>query len=752
MPLQQHLAAPDTTTEEGQRFDGMLVALGAALERKFAAYAGARTEKEAEWERSIVQYNGDWDRADLEKLEEALSMMDSRGDPISVNITRPKTNIAISRMKDIQFPSGGDFNFFIRPAPLSDGIQAALKMEEVPPEMAQEAQQAGIPPEEMPPPAAMASQAIEENREAAPKMERQLRNRLVRADYGTKARLAIADLCIKGTAVVKGPTIQHAKKKRYVTEQTQEGATVHLLEEYFMPEPGMSRVDPLLFYPDPSARLPNEIEDCYELHGMSASDLIELSKNPAFMSKQIQRALEDEPDSTDVPTVIQRTSYGYGGKVHNRYWVREYHGPLDKQVLFDGELISEEDFEDSLFQPKGEVWVCGGHIIRISLSHIEGVETLPYGVAVWEADSRSVFGHGVPYLLRDAQRVVNNAYLMLLDNASLTAGPQIVLNKEMIEPAGSEDYGIAPMKVWFLTEFGTSVQDAMQFVNIPAQMEGIQNIIDTAMQFADVESSTPLLQQGEVPVGNNTTTGLAMIMSATNIIQKAASMSWDDYITRPLVERFYHYEMQYGEDPSLKGDYEIEIGGATERIEAQMRSQEIERMIGLAGSNPEFMIHVDAGKAFRELVNNTRAGDVLRSQSEVENLMAQQQQAAQQEAEQNPELMKAKAALMQAEAKLQEAQANAQLNNARQEMQVLEVQARYEGFRAEAQARNNEANLQYQLGLARLAAEREQSVTELKKDLQLSANNEELKLRLADMDFQKQEREIQVKAEYGSGL
>ena len=57
----------------------------------------------------------------------------------------------------------------------------------------------------------------------------------------------------------------------------------------------------------------------------------------------------------------------------------------------------------------------------------------------WEDDKGSVFGHGIPYLMRHAQRVVNSSWLMLLDNAGLTAGPQIVLNREMIRPAAPEE-------------------------------------------------------------------------------------------------------------------------------------------------------------------------------------------------------------------------------------------------------------------------------------------------------------------------
>ena len=105
-----------------------------------------------------------------------------------------------------------------------------------------------------------------------------------------------------------------------------------------------------------------------------------------------------------------------------------------------------------------------------------------------------------------------------------------------------------------------------------------------------------------------------------------------------------------------------------------------------------------------------------------------------------------------AEARKAEADAKAQLDNAKQEMAVMEVQARYQASIAEAESRQNEAALTYQLGIARLAAEQQKTQAELMKDLQLADVTANLQLKLKEMDFEKQEREIQVKQEFGEGI
>jgi hypothetical protein len=229
-------------------------------------------------------------------------------------------------------------------------------------------------------------------------------------------------------------------------------------------------------------------------------------------------------------------------------------------------------------------------------------------------------------------------------------------------------------------------------------------------------------------------------------------MSWDDNITKPLVQRFYHYEMQYGEDDSIKGDFEIEVGGATERIEAEIRSQEIERMLGLASSNEEFMLHVDASKAFRALVDNTRTGDLLRTQEQADELKAQQEQAAQQQQQQDPEMVKAEAAMLQAQARMENAKSEDAFRKERLQAELQQAELRFAGESQLAQARNNDAKGDLQLGLAKLALEQKKTVAQLKTQLELKDVDFDLKLQLAEIDFQKMEREIEVKNKFGSGI
>jgi hypothetical protein len=440
--------------------------------------------------------------------------------------------------------------------------------------------------------------------------------------------------------------------------------------------------------------------------------------------------------------------------MEDRYSVMEYHGPLDKDVAFELELISEEDKEDPLVIVQGEVWFVNDRLIRMSVAPLEGDEDIPYLFCTWEDDINHIYGHGIPYLMRHAQRVIASSWIMLLDNAGLTAGPQVVLNKEMIKPANpAEGWSIKPMKVWFMTEYGSNVNEAMQFVNVPTQQESIAAIIEMAMQFADIESSIPAILGGEMPTANNTTFGgMAVVMSNSHILQQRHSERWDDNITVPAVERFYHYEMQYGENPAVKGDYEVKTGGATERIDKQIKSQDLERIMGMAGQTPEFMEQLDIGEAFREWVATTRITGILKSRDAIE---AERAEAAQ-NPQPDPALIEAQVKERQVaveEQKLQIAQQEMGLKAQTAEANVDRANREIIVRQEENMVRLQEAQMQREDNLMKMAHANQISMKEQAGRMQVAIMAEETKRLMKKADLDMFDTEIRLaKGPKGEGI
>lgn len=755
-------------TKAEQKVGTALDTLARDLGVKLSSYVGKRYVKEREWLEAEQIYRGVLKQLDDSKLS-AMGMSRGKELPI-VNITRPKTNIAIARLQDVQFPSGGNFNFCVNPTPMPEMEDLSTNEAPLPDEMQPEPAPQPEPDPNLPPEAQLtpqpeapltvgelAQETMRKARDKAKRMEAQIHDYLVQTDWGKKSRMAMEQMGILGTAVMKAPVMEHRRVKKYTAEQTSDGDTIHMLSPEYEIVPSVQYVDIRTLFPDPGARPGSSIEDIFELHLLTKKEVRDLARNPAFMKNRIRDVLKQDPD----PGYIAKTHLlalmgSDSDSIDDRYSVMEYHGPLDKEVAFEMDLITEDEKEDPLVIVQGEVWFVNNTIIRISVAQLEGDDEIPYMFCTWEDDTTSVFGHGIPYLMRHAQRVVASSWIMLLDNAGLTAGPQIVLNKEMIQPANpAEGWSIQPMKVWFMTEYGANVNEAMQFVNVPTQQETIANIIEMGMQFSDIEAAIPAMLGGEAPQGNNTFGGMAMVMTNSHIIQQRHSERWDDNITVPIVEKFYHYEMQYGEKPSLKGDYEVKAGGATERIDKQIKSQDLERIMGMAGSNPEFMAQIDVGEAFREWVATTRTPGILKSREQIE----QEAQAAAENPQPDPALIEAQARQMQAEAankKIEQDQAfkqmemdlKAQVEEARVDKENREIQARA----LENQTKLQIEQMKRELELIKMAHERQLKVADIQKELGVAQMSEETKRLLKQADLDKFNTEIAVKREFGEGI
>ena len=761
--------------EQSRAKEDALINLAASLEAQFTKFKSNRSEKENEWVSVLVQYNR---KTHTQKEKGKMpSRHPHQNSKPGVNITRSRTTLAIERMQDIQFPLGGDYNFHID-ANLNPDVEKQLNSqepatpEEVPfgsdfdpsqafPEAVQQ-QQPPDPAQQQPPAVPTvgeeAQKALNEEQEKAYRMESTIKGQLSATKYGKRARAAMRHWAMLGTAVLKGPVLERRKERFYEHFEDSDGGLQSEVTVELTDVPVVYHVDPRFFYPDTSLDA-EDMEKAFELHPLSKKQMIKLSEDPAFMKNKIREVLSNEPDGTSLGSA---DGLFHGAESEpdfsEKYLVKEYHGPLDKDVLHTLGEITREEKEDDLKEFYGSAWVVQGTIIRVSLPLIDGDDALPYNIAVWEKDDGSIFGHGMPYMMADQQRVVHATWEMLLDNAGLSAGPQIVLNKDQIEPANGK-WEMESMKIWYMTEFGGDVRSAFQFVDIPNNQQSLMNVIESAMQFADIESQSPMIQAHTEPQANVPAMNMGMVLTEANVHQRELSQHWDDNMTIPLVNRFIHYNIQYSDDPKIKGNLKASVGGATERIDNQILAQDIERILSMAAQNPQYMLQIKEDEAFRRWVAATRAGpELLRSSEEVEVELRKQEEAAQ-NAPPDPDTMRAQAVLQREEARQAEMQADLQTKQAelqfKQQNAQLDAQikqAEMQLKRAELLAKAKEKELELQIAILESERRADIDLAKINKDLEIEESRQELQRTLKAIDLEQFNTEIQVKREEGTGI
>lgn len=657
--------APEEVEKVRQEED--LNMLGTKLNRLAQDQVSARQQLETRWLQDLRQYHGEY------TPDELARMTRNKSSQVFVNITRNKTRAAIARMSDMLLPND-DTNFGLKPTPVpavsaTNGtpMQADVQQGAMQLGMKQGAPQSSAQTPDSDP-------AKEQADEAARQMQQQIEDDFAEANYNAHTRDVIQDACLLGAGVLKGPTVVNRTRRAWITDPNTGQSTMEVQQEY---RAGLERVDVWDFFPDMSAATMAEAEFAFERKLLNRKQMRELADLPGVMLNQLRRALEDNEgryiaedrrhelrEITGVDTVTNDKKY--------ELW--EYWGPLDK-----GELKAcgcDDIDDDPLVEYTGCVLMVGGHVIKAAINPLESGD-LPYSVFNWEEDGASIFGFGVPYLMRQPQKVVNAAWRMMMDNAGLSAGPQIVLNKRSVVPQDG-DWTLRPNKVWQYTG-DEPIDNAMNVFQINNNQSDLFSIFEAAQRLADTETNLPILLQGEgvgAGPGGKTLGGMQMLMNNSNIVLRSATKNFDDGVTTPTVRRFYDYHMLYTDRPEIKGDFDIVAKGTSVLIAREEQQEKLMLLSQVAANNPVFSELTKWSGLYREILRTLQVpvDSVAYTDEELEQRAGQQQEGP------PPDLQ---IKMQELQLKEQELQLKSQQQQFDQEYKAAELQTRQERDRME---------------------------------------------------------------------
>jgi hypothetical protein len=556
------------------------------ISKTFQEVYRARLPIETRWMEDLRNFHGKYSErieTDLTKAERST---------VFVNLTRQKTNAWEARLSDLLFPTD-DKNWGVKPTPTPQLVEAAknaMAQAKDQVEQANAAVAAGDPRAEI-----IAQQAdafaktavdseaeIAESKKRASSMEQVIEDQLIESDYATRCRDIIADGCRLGTGILKGPVTSSRLRQQWRPDKLS-----WLLEQLPDPIPEGIRVDPWHFFPDMSANVISEAEFTFERSLPSKKDLRRFAVKFGFNRAAVKRLLEEGPGNTtselDHLTSI-RSLIGEGEAIKDRYVMLEYHGPIschDIAILLramgNEEAAREiEDDKDPFEEHRVIIHFIGNEVLKIAPDYpLDSQETL-YSVWNFEKGETSIFGYGVPYLARDPQKIINGATRMIMDNAALSVSGQILINKSAVEPEDGT-WGLRPYKVWLMdsTMLQQSPIPPFQIVPIPNNQTQLGGIIEMGRAFLDEQVSMPQIAQGEQGSTSQTLGGMSMLFNSANVVFRRVVKSWDDELTKPTIRRFYHWNMQFNPDDSIKGDMQVDARGSSVLLVREIQSQNL---------------------------------------------------------------------------------------------------------------------------------------------------------------------------------
>lgn len=474
---------------------------------------------------------------------------------------------------------------------------------------------------------------LKKAREEASKSERKLEDMLVEGGFYKALSEFLVDLPLFPFAVLKGPVVRIVpdvvwRDGKAVVEQT--------------PRMFWSRVSPFDVFFTPGV---GSIEDAsvIERVQLRRTDLNELIGLPGYDEEAIRGVLRDYRnghrevvDATDSQRADNENRENPQINQSGIIDCLEYHGPVQGSMLLDWGM-SEQEVPDPDRDYFVQAWMIGNYIIKIQISPSPR-KRHPYFVTSYEKVPGTIVGNALPDILEDIQDVCNATLRSLVNNLSISSGPQVVVNDDRITP-GTDGEELYPWKRWHVSAdpMSNSGQQPITFFQPNSNAQELLVVYEKFTQIADELSAIPRYTTGSDRLGGaaRTSSGLAMLMNnASKVLQMVAANVDRDCIT-PLLQQLYDMVMLTDETGMFRGDESIRVRGVDVAVQRETnRQRQIEFM--QATANP-FDIDIIGRKGRASLLRSVSetlgldgeeivpTEDELVEQEKQRQIMAQQQ-------------------------------------------------------------------------------------------------------------------------------
>jgi hypothetical protein len=638
--------------------------LGVTLLAEFSRAVLDRRETEERWLKDLRQYRGVYD-------PEVEALIGKNRSKAFVRATRVKVKTVDARVGDLLFPANSERNWTAEPTP-NPSIDRETR-QQIAQALAEQLQRQPTQQE--------LQAAIQKwSKEAAIEMTRVIDDQLTESRYKQTARKVLHSGHLYGTGILKAPLVERKTRTRFI-EQNQRW--VMKTETWVVPF--VDYVPIWRFYPDMSATDLNECRYVFERHLMTRNALADLARKKSFDGTKIREYILANPKGAQTPLYFDAEIREIGERSTSqtqddgRYEVLERWGWIDGDLLAGhGVEVPMERMHETFF---ANVWMLpDGTVIKIALQPINGV-TWPYHLYYADKDETSIFGDGFAAIMRDDQIMINAGTRMVLDNAALTAGPQLEVNMRLLS-ASENATEMYPFKIWARNGDDPG-NPAIRVVNIPNGLETLLPLIDMFKLNADDVTAIPRYMQGENATQGaaGTASGMSMLMANASIVMKDLITNFDEGVTRSFIESLYRWNMQFNPNNACKGDFDIKARGTASLMAKELRARQLDQFASTI--SPEDAPYIKREELLRQRAEAHDLAAIVKTEEEVateQSTDAAKQQAAMQQQLQDIQLQQSSLLLakMQAEIKKLEAEVERIRANALK----THVDAAYAGMQA----------------------------------------------------------------------
>ena len=375
--------------------------------------------------------------------------------------------------------------------------------------------------------------------------------------------------CLKGPEVRIVPTVTWQQGKAVVAQQ---------------PKLFWTRVSPFDLWWTPGVA---DIEDAavIERTRLTRADLNDLLDLPGYNSDAIRAVLDeygsgglaDVWDSTDSQRAVMESRENPQLNRSGMISCMLYSGNVQGRLLLQYGM-TEEQIPDELRDYFVQAWMIGRHIIKVQLSPSPR-KRHSYFITSFEKVPGTPVGNGLPDILSDIQEVANASLRALVNNLSISSGPQVVVNDDRLSPDedGEELY---PWKRWHVQTdpMGNNASKPIDLLQPQSTSQELLTVYQNFNHLADELSAIPKYLSGQASGGaGRTASGLAMLMGNASKILQTVAANIDRDVLEPLLQQLFDMLMLTDTSGFLTGEEQIRVLGVSVAVQREtQRSRQLE--------------------------------------------------------------------------------------------------------------------------------------------------------------------------------
>ena len=323
---------------------------------------------------------------------------------------------------------------------------------------------------------------------------------------------------------------------------------------------------------------------------LTRAELNDLLDLPGYNTQEIRAVLDeygrgglyDNWDTTDAERSVLESRENPAWNRSAMISMMEFNGNVQGRLLQDYGLAVQDELRDYHVQ----IWVIGSHVIKAHLSPSPR-QRHPYFITSFEKVPGTPLGNGLTDLLADLQEAANATLRALINNLSISSGPQVVINDDMLAPEeNGED--LYPWKRWHVRNdpVGNNAKQPISFFMPANNAQALIQCLQEFTSIADDVSAIPKYVGGQAGSGaGRTASGLAMLMGNASKILQTVSANIDRDVMEESLQQLMDMLLLTDTSGMLTGDERVSVTGVAVAIQREtLRQRQIEFLT--ATNNP----------------------------------------------------------------------------------------------------------------------------------------------------------------------